>query len=89
MEALLLIDGGPLAGSAFRASLLCWPPPTRLMGQDIHRDLCGTYELVMATDGSGPRLARYSLREDEDYLRLVVQCALHRWPAARGRLNES
>ena len=69
--ATLIIDGGPLNGKSFGAIVPRWPPPKRLIGSDIHATLLGTYELVEATDGSRSYVARYRLRQDGDFHRIV------------------
>lgn len=58
-------------GQMFDASFDNWPPPERLFGIDIHRDLCGSYELstsIMA--GPTASSAVYRLRNDEDHQRI-------------------
>lgn len=67
----MLIAGGPMSGQRFVADIDFWPPPPRLIGGDIHPSLLGTYELDEATDGLTICMARYCLREDADYERLV------------------
>lgn len=40
--------------------------PTRIIGQEIHRDLCGVYELIEQVED----LVTYRLREDDDFYRV-------------------
>lgn len=58
-------------GQRFDAVFVDWPPPSWMIGSDIHKDLVGAYELLEATDGSKVSAARYRLRDDDDYQRLV------------------
>lgn len=57
-------------GQRFVARIHYWPPPRKLIGREIHGSLAGTYELQEATT-KPPFAARYKLREDDDYLRLL------------------
>ena len=70
-RATIHISGGPMSGLRFAAEVHAWPPPRRLIGSDIHANMVGTYELQEATDGVVSRIARYKLREDDDYRRIV------------------
>jgi len=62
-----------MSGQIFDAELE-EPWPERLMGQEIHRELVGTYELEEVR----PQLLQYRLREDDDYIRLLNHVALRR-----------
>ena len=65
-------------GQVFEAELE--PPwPERIMGQDIHRSLVGTYEIVREREvGDRDDTLIYRLREDDDYVRLLNSVALRR-----------
>lgn len=52
-------------GQEFNATVF-GPPPEIMAGQDIHRDLCGVYELT----GRDDSCLRYKLRDDDDFLRI-------------------
>lgn len=76
MKAVMVLQGGKLAGQRFDIELTSWPPPERLIGQEIHRDLVGTYEWQPEASAENPdSLLRYRLREDEDYLRILNRTA--------------
>lgn len=73
MDVILKIEGGPMDGQKFKAEFGSWPPPDRLLGQDIHRTLCGLYERRGVAENNNPAskpLAVYRLREDDDYHRI-------------------
>jgi hypothetical protein len=75
MYALIILNSeDPRAGpTTMRAEVDVdrWPPPKRLLGREFMRELVGTYELRDATDGTGVLIARYYLRIDEDFHRLM------------------
>ncbi len=71
MDVVVVLQGGPMDGQRFDAALVDGKPPARLIGSDIHRRLCGTYELQGKMIGLEPDHLLYRLREDDDYQRLL------------------
>jgi len=66
------LANGPMSGRRFEAHLDQWPPPEKLIGGDIHKDLCGSYLLqpgVTDIDGE-PMTLVYRLRIDDDFTRI-------------------
>ncbi len=74
MKAILHIEGGSMDGQRFEGDFSRWPPPDRLIGQDIHRNLFGTYERISYAPGHAGEVtsiaALYRLREDDDLHRM-------------------
>lgn len=75
LKAIITLANGPMAGARFDVTFV-EVPAKRLMGQDIHPDLVGTYELTQIWEPVAPEHDHveldYSLRQDDDYARLQV-----------------
>ena len=72
MRAIIYLANGPMSGCRFEAHLDQWPPPEKLIGEDIHPDLCGSYLLQPGVTDveSEPMTLIYRLRVDDDFNRV-------------------